>query len=168
MDGRGEIIQDPNNGKELFSATLHEIDKEISKFDSQNHKFGGKYDSGSASIPPLSGLLIPTDDFCKLLIPKARDTTYSPIPFVITSSIVTEVPIPVLADPPTQASTWKRLVISGPRADSCLEKPVTSKRLSSTVNDLAELPCKCRLVSLSDKANNDKLAGAVQQSCQKQ
>ena len=83
MDGRGEIIQDPNNGKELFSATLHEIDKEISKFDSQNHKFGGKYDSGSASIPPSSGLLIPTDDFCKLLIPKARDTTYSPMFWLI-------------------------------------------------------------------------------------
>lgn len=162
------IFQDPINGKELFSATLHEIDKEISKFDSQNHEFGGKYDSGSASIPPSSGLLIPTDDFCKLLIPKARDTTYSPIPFVIRSSTPTEVPISVLADPPTQASTWKRLVISGPRADSCLEKPFTSKRLSSTVNDPAELPRKQHLVSLSDKANKDKLAGAVQQSCQKQ
>lgn len=54
------IFQDPSTGRDLFSATLQEIDKEIEKFDLPNNVVGSKQDSGSAATPSSVGPPIPT------------------------------------------------------------------------------------------------------------
>ena len=51
-------FQDPSKCNDLFSVVLHDIDKELSKFDPSNLELGGNSNSEVSKCPPRSVLFL--------------------------------------------------------------------------------------------------------------
>ena len=159
----------PSKCNDLFSAVLHDIDKELSKFDSSNSELGGNSIS-AVSKCPLSPDLPSFKEFAtKSPTSQSRDSLIPHVPPVLMSTSLTDVPISILSEVPAlKKGTWKRLVQADPRVDTNWEKSTQSKRSLNSLDIPNELPCKRRLVSHQEEVHCDILAEVAQQPCQRQ
>ena len=159
----------PSKDNDLFSAVLHDIDKELSKFDSSNPELGGISNSAVTTCPLSSDLPKLKECATKPPTSQSRDSLISHVPPVLMSTSLTEVPISISSEVPAlKKGTWKRQTQANPRVDSNWDKPSPQKRSFNSLDVPNDLPCKRRLVSHQEEVHCDILAEVAQQPCQKQ
>nr|POF00453.1 intron-binding protein aquarius [Quercus suber] len=134
-------FQDLNKSNDLFSAVLHDIDKELSKFNSPIPVLGGNSNSAVTKCPPTTELPSTKECALKLSSSQSCDSFFSHVPPVLTCSALTDVPISISSEVPTlKKSTWKRIVQFEPRVEPTVDKCTQSKCPSSSVIDPNDLP----------------------------
>jgi len=162
-------FSDPSKCNDLFSALLHDIDKELSKFDSSNPELGGNSKHEATKNPPSFDLPSLKECVTKLPTSQSRDSFIPHMPPVLMSIALTDVPISISTKVPAiKKSTWKRLVQADPRVESNWDKPIQPKCSFNSLDVPNELPCKRHLVSHQEEVHCDILAEVAQQPCQKQ
>ena len=166
---KSPTFQDSHKAEDVFTESLIEIDKEISKYDLPNLDLVGKQHSSVPTVSAQSKLPLTTDPIHNPPKPDSRDSTYPITSCLASHTTPTE---PLSADYPIspipQSRSWKRL----PRPDQGQPSVVglcsLKKRSGSALEGQNELPCKHRQVSFSDENNNQSLAEADSQLCQDQ